>query len=261
MSDQPLSGKQILVTRPQPEAGETAALIESLGGRALLAPMLEILPPTDPTPLAAAICALSRYDAILITSANGARSYLQQLAQHGIDPATTPPCYAVGPKTARLLEQAGIPTSQPNSRFDAEAMAEAISSWAGGSKQFLFLRAEIGREVLTQALRAAGHHVEQVAAYRAEPAARLPAEVTQSLQHSQVDAILFFSSRTATTFLQLCREATIPLSHPLLGALSPVTAEKMASDGHPPHFIAETATAEGIVRAAIAQLSRIIHEG
>ena len=68
-------GPTILVTRPEPDAGDTAARLEALGLRPILAPLLEmhLLPAVAPTTKDLA--------AIAITSSNAIRA-LERLGVH-----------------------------------------------------------------------------------------------------------------------------------------------------------------------------------
>ncbi|MEG3640012.1 uroporphyrinogen-III synthase [Magnetococcus sp. PR-3] len=244
-----LKDRIILVTRPQPEADTTASLIRRAGGTPLISPMLSIQPAEDPRPFQNAIQSLDQFDGVLITSANGARAYLEELAIQEQVVSHTPPCYSVGPKTATLLREGGLQVTQPNSRFDGEALAQAINEWQGAQRRFLFPRAAIGRETLIDGLAEEGHHITTVAAYEAVPAQRLSDQALKLLREERVDAALFFSSRTATTFFELMMQQAIMPDNMVLGALSPVTGEKMAALGFAAQVIPQQATAEHLLTA------------
>ena len=77
----PLFGQRIVVTRPRDEGIRSAASLENLGARVLLAPTVEVRPISDPAPLDAAIDRLATYEWLVFTSANGVRFFLQ--AAHG----------------------------------------------------------------------------------------------------------------------------------------------------------------------------------
>ncbi|ABK43257.1 uroporphyrinogen-III synthase [Magnetococcus marinus MC-1] len=249
MATPALHQRTILVTRPQPEADATALLILQAGGTPIITPMLNIAPAEDSQPLQQAIAAIHSFDGVLITSANAARAYLDALAAQAQPLSGTPPCFAVGPKTAELLRAGGATVCQPSSRFDGEALAEAINQWQGKGRHFLFPRAAIGRETLIDGLENDDHRVTMVAAYRALPAQQLSAQAHRYLREKRVDAALFFSSRTATTFFELLISQALEPAEMVLAALSPVTAERMASLGFAAHVIAPQATAESLLQA------------
>ena len=239
-----LQGRTILVTRPLPEAESTARLIASANGQPLLAPCLSIHPPRDAGPLRDALDDATAYDAILITSANGARALVDAWSRT----APPPPLFAVGGKTARILEKKGWKTTVPEQAGDSGQLARTILEAADSGRRFLFMRAETGREELIHALREAGKRVDVVDAYRAEQAASLPGPVRAALAAGRVDAITFFSGRTATAFLDaLPGEGRAWLDRPLLVTISPVTSLVLEQRGVRVDLTARTASSEGVI--------------
>lgn len=88
---------RVLVLRPEPGASATAARARALGLEPVLAPLFSIRPLAWDAPDPAA------YDAILLTSANGAREAGPQLAAFlGL------PCQTVGEATAAAARAAGF---------------------------------------------------------------------------------------------------------------------------------------------------------
>lgn len=85
---------KLLVLRPEPGASETAAKARAMGLDPVIAPLFEIRA-VDPGPVDAA-----DYQALLLTSANGAR--------HAPPGLTGLPCFAVGERTAAAARQAGF---------------------------------------------------------------------------------------------------------------------------------------------------------
>ncbi|MBF0322920.1 MAG: uroporphyrinogen-III synthase, partial [Magnetococcales bacterium] len=182
-----LAGRTILITRPQPEAEQTADLVRRAGGHPLVAPALVMGPPADPVPFHAAMARLDTYAGIILTSAHGARALLDALPAG----SAHPPLYAVGAKTAALLHQGGCPATIPTQPGDAQALAQFILSRHGPGTLFLFLRAESGQETLVHILEAGGCRVELVVAYRAMPITQLPEPVLTALHRREVSAISF----------------------------------------------------------------------
>ena len=77
-----LAGKTVLVTRPRPQADELRALLEAHGARVVIQPVIEILPPKDPSELDAALDAVAakEFDWAVFSSENGVRFTLNRLA-------------------------------------------------------------------------------------------------------------------------------------------------------------------------------------
>ncbi|MEO5339423.1 MAG: uroporphyrinogen-III synthase [Magnetococcus sp. MYC-9] len=234
-----LQGRTLLITRPQPEAATTAQQVVDCRGTPLLAPALTILPPRDPRPLQQALQQSHHYQGILVTSVNGARAIVAAAPS----PFLPPPFFAVGAQTAALLHQQGWSVHTPAAAAGGEAMAEAIRQWVPlhtdvprspiMRKGFLLVQAEQGREELATALQQAGYRVDKVTAYRAEPMTTLPTGVQTALAEGGVDAVLFFSGRSAESFVAaLPQHGREWLNAPCIAAISPVTAQVVQQLGY-----------------------------
>jgi uroporphyrinogen-III synthase len=79
---------RVLVTRPQPDALETANMLIARGHQPIVAPLVRVNYHDGPE------IDLSGVQAILATSANGVRALSRRLARRDL------PVFAVGPKTA-----------------------------------------------------------------------------------------------------------------------------------------------------------------
>ena len=75
----PLADKGVVVTRPAHQSESLAAALIAAGARPIVFPTIEILPPADPQPLAAAIARLEQFDIAVFISPNAARLALQAL--------------------------------------------------------------------------------------------------------------------------------------------------------------------------------------
>jgi uroporphyrinogen-III synthase len=239
-----LQGKQILVIRPFQEGEAFCRLIDSCNGRWVLAPALEILPPLEPEPFNSALKNLSRYDGLLITSVNGARSLLARIKPG----QRVPPFFAVGKKTAKIIQEAGYSVVTPDQPLGGEALAEAVQKWQPGGGCFLFPQAEKGREELLFFLTEAGYQIDRVVAYRAEPVRAFSSEVLQALSEGRIDAIPFFSGRSAQAFLRaLPPEGEEWLKKTLLIALSPITKKSLDHEPIIINLISQNPTGEGLL--------------
>jgi uroporphyrinogen-III synthase len=245
MSSINLNGRLILVTRPLPEGEAFCRLIASCQGRSMLVPALEIKPPYDSQPFLSAMVDLSRYDGIIITSANGARAFLAELSPQSPPP---PPIFAVGKKTAQIIQKKGHSVTVPQTPSGGEALAEAIKLWQQKGSQFLFPRAENGREELVHQLTASGYQVHRVTAYRADPIESLPKPIQKALEEGRVDAIPFFSGRTAQAFLSAFPpHSSHWLKKPLLITISPITSQAISQEPITIDLVAQQPTGEGIL--------------
>ena len=75
----PLFGRRMVITRDRAQAGELTSRLSAAGAETIELPVIEIRPPADPAPLAAAIEHLHDYEWLIFTSANGVRYFLEAL--------------------------------------------------------------------------------------------------------------------------------------------------------------------------------------
>jgi len=121
-----VSGRTVLVTRPQPAAGRTARALAALGHRAIVAPLFTIMPlPWRMPP--------GSFDAVVLTSANATAASPDALAA-----AARLKCFAVGAQTAAAARAAGFRAVTPLGGR-AEAMFAEIAAMPGGPRHLLYL--------------------------------------------------------------------------------------------------------------------------
>ncbi len=109
MADQPLSGRRIVVTRP--EAKSLADELERLGAEVTIVPLIEILPTDDRRTLEEAIANFPTYDWIVLTSVNGVAA-----VSEGLTGLAGPRVAAVGPVTADAIRERGVEPAYVASR-------------------------------------------------------------------------------------------------------------------------------------------------
>lgn len=203
----------VLVTRPLEDGAEIAARLVKMGHRALLAPLLAPHFPDGPEP------DFRDVQAILVTSANGVRALIRHTARRDLT------IFAVGPQTAREAEAAGFAQVR-NADGDAKALAEATARWTAPDKGVLLH--VCGAEApgtLADTLAGLGFTVRRVVLYRVDAAGVLPAPAQQALRDGALDAVQFFSPRSARIFCDLA--AGLPTQTLIAFCISPVTAKAL----------------------------------
>jgi uroporphyrinogen-III synthase len=179
------------VTRPEPDADETAARLAAAGHEVLVQPMLRIVlaPQPDDLPVPAAIIATSR---------NGIRAMLAWPAAPGW---RTQPIFVTGEGTAQMAREAGFGDIRVGGS-DAVALADRISAeLAPGAGPVLYAAGRDGTEGLAGNLRAGGYDLRLMHAYRAAPVAALDPDIAAVLGARRIDGVLLFSRRTAAAFV------------------------------------------------------------
>jgi len=188
---------RVLVTRPQPDADDTAAELMARGHDSVVAPLLEV---TIDAPM---VLDLSATQAILVTSANGARALAAATGRRDL------PVYAVGNASAMAARASGFDRTE-SADGNVEALAELVAarlSPDGGA--LLHVAGTVTAGDLSGMLSNAGYTVNRAVLYRAEPVPHMPAAIVESLRAGVLDAILFYSPRTAAHFVALATDANL----------------------------------------------------
>lgn len=189
---------RLLITRPQPEADETAARLVARGHDVMVGPVLHYTALPPPPPGAAPPAAL------VFTSRNGVRAitgWPQKDAWRGV------PVFVVGSATAKAAREAGF-SDVRSGNGDGVALALLIVvSLNVDAGTIVYPAAEDRAPALEQRLLGAGYAVDVVPSYRMEASSALPSEVAGALGKGAIDGILFYSNRTAATFRRLARDA------------------------------------------------------
>ncbi|MEA2878474.1 MAG: uroporphyrinogen-III synthase [Hyphomicrobiales bacterium] len=187
---------RLLVTRPEPDATQTARTLRARGHDMLVVPLLR----TQTIDVAFS----GPYAAVLMTSANAARA----LASHPrAAELTRLPALTVGARSAEAARAAGFGDVTSADGALGDLVALAASRFAGGS--LLYLAGEDRAGDLAGELAAHGVTVETAVIYRAVAAERLPAELQQALSNAQLDGALHYSRRSVTTLIELSRAAGV----------------------------------------------------
>lgn len=257
MSAPRLEGVRVLLTRPRGRNEELAFLLEDEGAEVAALPMLELLPPTDARPLAAAAEHVSRYRWVLFTSPAAVDAFHEALREAGTRRSLERTRLgAVGPKTARALTQLGFTVAAEAVDTTGAGLFEALKHELQAGDEILLPVAEEGRTELREALIEAGFQVTIVAAYRAE-AAPVDDALKESLLESPPRVIVLGSPRTAEALFDGLGETVDPmLAGAKLVAIGPTTAAALETLGRPAAEVAERPTSEALVEAVVRAVLR-----
>jgi uroporphyrinogen-III synthase len=248
VTEGPLAGRVVLVTRPQDQGRSLAARLRSLGAEAIEAPAIEVRGPEDPALLdrAVAEAAAGRFDWIVFTSAAGVRIWFERTASVGAERPRARVA-AVGVATAEALRDGGIEPELVPDRFTTEALGRTFPEGRG---RMLLPRADLASPDLEDVLREKGWAPQRLDAYRVRPAKALPPGAQDALRKGRVDAVTFTSPSTVEGFVRLAG----PVSGPAIVCIGPVTAEAARRAGFPVEAVAEPHTEDGLVDSLVRVL-------
>jgi uroporphyrinogen-III synthase len=246
-----LAGKRVLVTRPRAQTAGLAALLRKAGALPLLLPLIEIVPPVDMAALDHAARAAASYDWLVFTSANAVDALWDRLEHLGLPTKLPARTAVIGPSTARALERRGQPVDYMPTVYTDEALTSGFSV---KGDRILFPRAEDTREVVAARLRARGAAVDEVIAYRNQPAdlaaeAEMIAEVRRG-----IDVVVLASGSAASQFARIVETYGLPIP-PVVACIGPESARVAMIKGLTVNVVATVHTAEGLVDAIVEHFS------
>ena len=254
LSQRPLFGRRVLVTRARSQASRLTAALEELGAEVREVPAIRIAPPTDGyAAIDAAIGTLMDYQWLVFTSANGVSAFFARLAAAGKDARALgyAQVAAIGTATAAKLREYGIRADVVPEEFRAEGVVAALKGKLPPHARVLLPRAEQAREVLPDGLRALGATVDVAPVYRTEAAAADGEALAADLAAGAYDYVTFTSSSTVRNLAKILG-GSAPLAHTRAACIGPVTAETARELGIEPALVAEEYTIAGLTRAIAA---------
>jgi uroporphyrinogen-III synthase len=233
---------RVLITRPEREATALATALSQRGHVPVIAPLfrLDILHPPGDFAGALAAC-----QAVLLTSANGARALAEASEQR------SKPVFAVGDTTAATAEGLGF-TAVTSASGDSAALAELVGQRLDPKSGPLVhvSGADVAGEITPE-----GFEVRRFTLYEAREADALPDSARAALQARALDAATFFSPRASALFARLVTAAGLADACRIVSAvaISPAAAQPLA----PLPFKATIAAARPTRQAVLDEIDRL----
>ncbi|MAU41212.1 MAG: uroporphyrinogen-III synthase [Kordiimonas sp.] len=222
---------RFLLTRPREDSEKLARNLTRLGHSSLIDPLITI-EPCGPGKIN-----LSLYEAVLLTSANGARALARTTDKRDI------PLFAVGEATANAARAAGFTTIQ-TAGGDVHTLTQLVShSLSPQSGPLLHVAGKTIAGDLQGQLKKWHFQVDRIVLYTARPADSFSTATIDELHKGSLNSIVFYSPRTARIFKKLItqydlghRLATISalcLSHAVVEQLKPLTFKDVITADNP----------------------------
>ncbi len=259
LTQTPLEGRTIVVTRSREQASDLSRRLCTLGAHVIEIPTITIVPPLSYEPLDNALRKFDTYDWLIVTSANTARVLDERTRALAFRPSTQPRTVAVGRATAAALEQAGFRVDLVPQPAVAESIVAALEHQVAG-KRVLLARAEVARDLIPAALAAAGAALTIVNAYRtvlAEGSEEIVAATFGPSSLVKVDALTFTSSSTVKNLVALLGQANLawPTATKVF-SIGPVTSRTLREHGVEPTLQAPQHDVEGLVAVVLQSFAR-----
>ncbi len=249
----------VVVTASEGSFPGLAQALKGLGVEVVQCPLIRFTEPPDWSPVDQALCRLSSYGAVAMTSPRAAAAVAGRVhLREALVPSaeSLPPVWAGGAETAAALGDVLGPARRPDHALSAEGSAAALAKAmlkAGVTGPVLFLCGETRRQELPDLLRSRGIQVDEVVCYRSALASESEARAA-ALRGSVVVA-------ASPSVAGLLAEACPPDGRPDLLAVGPTTAASARASGWLPAAVAAAPTADAVAAAVRKVLAtRSSHE-
>ncbi len=218
---------RLLITRPTAESAVLAALLAEHGIYSSSLPLLEIEALTETAAERTQMLNLDQYCAVIVVSKPAATLGLQRLDQYWPQPPAKQHWFTVGAGSGQILADYGLAVSWPKDGDDSEALLalpKFIATLDTTNPRVLVMRADVGRNFLSEQLKQRGVQVDFLPLYRR----RLPVYPTGTLiaraQQEQLNGLVVSSEQGLRHLIELAGEQWPTLASLTLFVPSPRVA-------------------------------------
>jgi uroporphyrinogen III methyltransferase/synthase len=262
-SQKPLLDRRVLVACSQKKLPEIVKGLEALGATVLSLPVIQLCELEDTQLLDGAISHITEYSWIIFTSVYAVSFFDRRLGELGMsDYSFFPKVCAIGPATGKAARDAGFDVALIPEKFVAEGIVEALGGYHGAltslsGHRILLPRALEAREVLPEALIAAGAMVDVVPCYRNVPGVIEKSRLHQ-LRMDKPDLIVFTSSSTARNLVDILgqEDGKKMLQESTVAVLGPITRDTVESFGKSVEIVPEESTIASLLEAVCSYFSK-----
>jgi len=227
----PLDGLRVVVTRFRQPGDPLRTELAGLGAEVIDVPTIEIRPLPYGPGIETALAKLGRTALAVFTSANSVRFFFSMLeiSGRGLEALAGCRVCAVGPSTAKALEDFGVLPDLVAREYTAEGLGAVLMGWDVAGQRILIPRVRVARDSLPALLTSRGATVEVLPLYETVCPAEAARLLEEAFTMGVVDLVTFTSSSSVTNFVRALTPV-VPLEQlrrqrTQVACLGPVTAE------------------------------------
>jgi uroporphyrinogen-III synthase/GNAT superfamily N-acetyltransferase len=251
VTDGPLDGVRVVVTRPRDQSAALVGALEAQGAEAVSVPVIEIAdPPDGGAALREGLESLGEGDWVVISSPNGAARVGAVLRDRPLRDGVS--VAVIGPGTRARADDLGIRVDLMPASSIAEGLLASLPDPPVEGATMLLARAEEARAVLSEGLEARGWHVRDVAAYRT---LGVPVSADDAEACRYADVAAFTSASTVRHLLDGVGRDNLP---PVLASIGPATSAQAAALGLTVDIEADQHTIPGLASAIANAIPGIV---
>jgi uroporphyrinogen III methyltransferase / synthase len=249
--------KRVLIAASPALTEKLGPMLAAWGATVIPFQATEILKISDADTLDRVLARPEEFSWILFTSSYGVRYFLEHLRSRNLsrgDFSSARIC-AVGPATASSLEENDWSTDLIPQEFLAEGVLQALAQQNGGmealrGKKVLLPRAQEARDIIKEALTAAGAQAEVLPCYKTVQAPPDPGIIREILENP-ADLMVFTSGSSVAGFMSQIGEdaGRLLLQKAVIAALGPIVAEVLRTHGKEPEIMPAKSTVPDLIHA------------
>jgi uroporphyrinogen-III synthase len=247
MLEPTLHDLRVAVTRDERGNRALAAELIRLRAQVIECPLIRIIPPQDPQPLADAVRNLADYDWLVLTSANAAHAMLELM--DGSRPKVQVAC--IGEATAKFWRGPEREVDLVARRGTVKGLLEALAAHELKDQRILYPRSELAPDTLIAGLEALGAKVDAPVAYANRPDRDGMQALAAALAGNALDVVTFASPSAVRNAVEACGAA---LSGVRIYSIGPSTTLALREHGLEP--VAE-AVDHDLLRAILSREARL----
>ena len=253
-----MSKPVVAITRPKDRAQKACQIVEKLGGKAILAPTLD-LKPVNSESLKDLVARKDELDWIIFTSP----TTIVSLNKFYPEFLKTLDCKlaVIGNKTGKLAEEQGLTVDLMPEEFTAEGLIEEFKKQKITGQTIGIPRTASARPILPEELEKLGNEVILAEAYKSlfpmdEKAVK---ELISKIENKQIDAITFTSPLTVENFFEIVDDkekiAELLSENLLTVSIGPITA-KVLDKYNVTYIYPDTYTVQDMMELLFEELNR-----
>ena len=230
---------RVLITRPTADSAVLAALLAEQQIYSSSLPLLDIEALPETPAQRSLMLNLDHYCAVIVVSKPAATLGIERVDQYWPQPPAEQHWFSVGEGTGRILADYGLSVSWPEQGDDSEALLalpKLHETLNIDAPRVLIMRADVGRDFLSEQLQERGTQVDFLPLYRRRLPVYPSGTLIQQIQHEQLNGLAVSSEQGLRHLIELAGDAWPRLTSLALFVPSPRVA-KIAQDLGAEHVI------------------------
>ena len=212
-SEKRLKGIRVLIARPKGQGETLTAQLQNKGAEVVQLPAIEIQPTPLNTQIKNCFLNIDQYQHVIVISTHAARLGLHWLDHYWPQRPVFIKWYALGEKTASILNKADIEVITAFQGNDSEALLDLPELTQLNNESVLILRGLGGRERLKQTLEQRGANVDYAELYQRGLPSYSHSELDKALIKFLPEILITLSGETLNNLVKLSKNRDIMITN------------------------------------------------